>query len=291
MSPIVLIHLYSVSNTIYQVKLYPRLAIDNTRRVRELSHILQYELLKKTRKRMEKFIPNIVGSWLAGIYDRDRVVAKAASDGISSFLNTDDKVTMFWKRCQGQILDHALEAMNETPETLSDERSMSPDEVQATYFRVAWSSISLVLNLLEKLDMNDISKQQEKYQEYLSKNKRLWALASSEDAFVRRAVGQLLAACLKKQSELIESDLEFISTAFIAEALRSSQASSASQLVLSLERLTARFPTVWTASYKGKKAPLSRLRAFIEKGSKEAPQPTGNLFELCLKVCHPVCSL
>lgn len=217
---------------------------------------------------MEKFIPKVVGSWLAGTYDRDRAVARAAADGIASFLDTDEKVIMFWKRCQAQILDHALEAINETPETLSDERSMNPDEVQSKYFRVAWSSISLVLNLLSKLSKDDISKQQEKYDNYLSKNKRLWALASSEDAFVRRAVGQLLVNCLDKQTEIIDTELELVSSAFIAEALRSPQSSSAVQLVHTLEKLTSKFPHVWTTSYKGKKLPLSRLRTFVEKGSQ-----------------------
>jgi len=35
------------------VDLYPRISIDDSRRVRELSHILQFELLKSARKRME----------------------------------------------------------------------------------------------------------------------------------------------------------------------------------------------------------------------------------------------
>lgn len=217
---------------------------------------------------MEKYIPKVVGSWLAGTYDRDRAVARAAVDGITSFLDTDDKIVMFWKRCQSQILDHAQEAINETPQTLCDERSMSADDIQAKYFRVAGSSISLVLNLLVKLDKDDILKQQDKYEEFLSKNKRLWALASSEDAHVRRATSQLLIVCLDKQPAIIEAELDLISSAFVSEALRSRQSSSASQLAEALEKLTAQFPLTWTSSYKGKKNPLSRLRVFVEKGSQ-----------------------
>ena len=220
---------------------------------------------------MEKFIPKVVGSWLAGTFDRDRAVARAATDGITSFLDTDDKVAMFWKRCQAEILVHAQEAINETPQTLSDERSTSADDVQAKYFRVAGSSISLVLNLLLKLDKGDILKQQDKYEEFLSKTKRLWALASSEDAFVRRAADRLLVACLDKQSAIIEAELELISSAFIAEALRGPQSSSAAQLVEALAKLTTQFSHAWTTSYKGKKPPTSRLRAFIEKGSQGGP--------------------
>jgi hypothetical protein len=217
---------------------------------------------------MEKFIPKIVGSWLAGTYDRETSVARAATDGITSFLDTEDKVVLFWKRCQVQILDYAQEAIKETPQTLSDERSMSADDVQAKYFRVAGSSISLVLNLLLKLGRDDILKHQDKYENFLSKNKRLWALASSEDAFVRRVTSQLLVACLDGQAEIIESDLELISSAFIAEALRSPQSSSAVQLLHALEKLTAQYPHAWTTSYRNKKPPVSRLRSFVEKGSQ-----------------------
>jgi hypothetical protein len=220
---------------------------------------------------MEKHIPKIVGSWLAGIYDRDRVVARAAKDGITSFLDTDEKVALFWKRCQVQILDYAQEAINETPQNLSDERTMSADDVQAKYSRVVGSSISLVVNLLVKLDGSDILDHQEKYDAFLSNGKILWDLVTSEDAFTRRTTDQLLIICLDKQEQIIRNDLEIISHAFIDEGLRSPQSTSALQLLQALEKLTLQFPHSWTSAYKGKKAPLSRLRNFVEKGSQGGP--------------------
>ncbi|KAG0649365.1 RING-type E3 ubiquitin transferase listerin [Hyphodiscus hymeniophilus] len=253
------------------VKFYPRLSIDNSRRVRELSHHLLYEIMKAARKRMEKHLPKIVGSWLAGTYDRDRIVAKAAVDGVKSFMITEERLLLFWKRCQAQILNYAQEAINETPQTLSDERTLSADDVQAKYFRVVGSSISLIVNLLVKLDKEDIMKQQHKYEEFLGDNKKLWALAACEDAFVRRTADQLLVVCLDKQHDIIESDLEIVSQAFISEALKVTQTSSAFQLLQALEKLTFDFPHAWTSAYQGKKSPLSRLRHFVEKGSQGGP--------------------
>ena len=220
---------------------------------------------------MERHIPKIVGSWLAGTYDRDRTASRAATDGVNSFLDNEEKVVIFWKRCQVQILDYAQEAINESPQTLSDERTISADDVQAKYFRTIGSSISLIVNLLVKLSNEDIRKHQDKYREFLSANKKLWALASCEDAFVRRTVDRLLVVCLDKQQDIIEHDLEIVSHAFIGEALRASQASSAFQLLEALEDLTLQFPWAWTSSYKGKKTPLSRLRHFFEDGSQGAP--------------------
>lgn len=220
---------------------------------------------------MEKYIPVVVGAWLAGTYDRDRPVARAASDGIASFLDTADKVLMFWRKCQPQILSYAQEAIEEKPETLSDERTVSPDDAQAKYDRVIGASLSLIVNLLGKLGKDDIKKQEEAYDGFLLGNKTLWSFSGSKDAFVRRITDQLLLVCLEKQSHVIEQDLELVSAAFVAEGLRTSQLGSSLPFLQAVTALTSKYPHVWTSAYKGKKSPLSRLRSFVEKGSQAGP--------------------
>ncbi|KAK0129006.1 hypothetical protein ONS95_000946 [Cadophora gregata] len=220
---------------------------------------------------MERHIPKIVGSWLGGTYDRDRAVARAANDGTKSFLDTPAKMALLYRRCEASILDYAQEAVEETAQTLSDERTMSADDMQAKYFRVIGSSISLISNLLSTLDTDAIHKHREKYEGIVSGNKKLWAFASCDDAFVRRATDQLMLVCLAKLPTIIESDLEFVSHSFIAEALKSSQTTSAFQLLSLLVTLTSKYPEIWTSSYKAKKGPLSRLRAFVAKGSQGGP--------------------
>ncbi|KAI9745801.1 MAG: hypothetical protein M1818_000482 [Claussenomyces sp. TS43310] len=253
------------------VKIYPRISIDNSRRVRELSHNLQYELLKSTRRRMERQIPNVVGAWLAGTYDRDRPVSRAANDGITSFLDTEDKVIVFWRKCQPQILQYAQTAIQETPQTLSDERTTSADDAQDKYDRVIGSSLSLVVNLLNKLSQEDIKKHQEAYDSFFSSNKTLWSFASSKNAFVRASTDHLLRVALDKEAAIIESDIELVSTAFVAEGLPSSQSGSSLAFLHALIRLTMAFPEVWTTAYRGKKSSLTRLRQFLEKGSQGGP--------------------
>lgn len=220
---------------------------------------------------MEKFIPNIVGAWLAGTYDRDRPVSKAATDGLNAFLDTDEKILMFWRRCQAQILEFAQEAILETPETLSDERTVNADESQAKFDRVAGASLSLGINLLTKLSKQDITKHEEAYMKFITGNRILWGFIASKDSFVRRTTAQLVLICLEKQPGFIEEDLETIGTTLIDAGLRSPQLSSSLAFTHALGKLTATFPTVWTTSYKGKKSPLSRLRRFVEKGSQLGP--------------------
>ncbi|ESZ93342.1 hypothetical protein SBOR_6269 [Sclerotinia borealis F-4128] len=250
------------------VNVYPRVAIDNSRRVRELSHSIQYELLKSARKRMEKHIPKIVGSWLAGTYDRDRAAARSATDGLTSFLDTDAKMNLFWKRCQNEILDYAEEALHETPDTLSDERSVPKEDADEKYYRVNSASVSLLANLLARLSNDDIFKHRDRYEKVIFSNKKLWTLASCEDSSARKSTDKLLVLCVEKQTQLVENNLETISRAFISKALRSPQSTSALQLLQTLHQLTKQFPEVWTSAYKGKHTATDDLKSFIRKGSQ-----------------------
>ncbi|KAI1639300.1 hypothetical protein F4809DRAFT_158751 [Biscogniauxia mediterranea] len=249
------------------VQLYPRISIDNSRRVRELSHILQFELMKSARKRMEKRIPKIVGSWLAGTFDRDRAVSRAATEGLSSFLTTPEKVAQFWKRCQQQIIDYASDAIKETPDTLSDQRSTSADDAEAKCHRVLSGGLVLVLNLLQRLDPTEIEKCLDSYDQFFEDNK-VWASVTINDVVTRRLACQLLLVCLERRPGRIEADLTRLSKVFVAEGLRSNQTGSATDFVMALTKLTEKHPTVWTTEYKGKKSPTSRLKVFLEKGSQ-----------------------
>ncbi|GKT61632.1 RING zinc finger [Colletotrichum tofieldiae] len=247
------------------VQIYPRISIDNSRRVRELSHTLQFELMKSARKRMEKRVPKIVGTWLAGLYDKDRVVSRAANDGLSSFLNSPEKVVLFWKKCQSQILTYATDAIQETKDTLSDERSTTADDAEAKYLRVVGASISLVLGLLQKLESADIQKEEEAYDTFFAEEK-VWKSVVMGDASVRRSACQLLWACLDKRPELVSSQISRLKKTFITEGLKSSQTGSAVEYVRVLTKLTSKFPEIWTSSSE-KKTPITRLNSFLEKGS------------------------
>ncbi|KAF3007355.1 hypothetical protein E8E14_008804 [Neopestalotiopsis sp. 37M] len=248
------------------VQLYPRISIDNSRRVRELSHTLQLELMKSARKRMERHIPKIVATWLAGTFDRDRAVSRIASEGLSSFLTTPEKTTQFWKRCQPQILEYASDAILETADTLSDERSTSADDAEAKYYRVLGSSLALVLNLLEKMDAADMEKYQDSYDQFLEVEK-VWTSALVGDVVVRKLASQIVAVCIEKRPDAVGDRLALLSKVYISEGLKSNQTGSATEFVKTMTLLTNKFPTIWTSDYRGKN-PASRLKTFVEKGSQ-----------------------
>ncbi|KAF5644121.1 e3 ubiquitin ligase listerin [Fusarium sp. NRRL 25303] len=252
------------------VQIYPRTSIDNSRRVRELTHNLQFELMKSARKRFERHLPKIVGAWLAGLYDRDRVVARAASDGLTSFLNTPEKVLAFWTKCQGQILDYAIDAIQETQDTLSDERSTTAEDAEAKYYRVVTASLSLVLGLLQKVEPSNLEKLQSRYDDYFAEE-NVWKTITFNDSSVRRTVCQLLFASIDRK--LPYADDAKVKQAFITGGLKTNQAGSALEYVRALTKMTQTYPDVWTSTKipSGPKSPLGRLQAFVAKGSQGSP--------------------
>ncbi|KAL8342851.1 hypothetical protein RB598_004284 [Gaeumannomyces tritici] len=251
------------------VQIYPRAAVDNSRRVRELAHSLLLDLVKSAKKRMERRIPKIVGPWLAGTYDKDRVVARAATDALQSLFNTDEKILQFWRRCQPQILEYAIEAVQETPDSLSDERSTTKDDSEAKYHRVLSGGLSLVMALLQRLDVSEIQKNQEDYDRFFSLD-AVWNAATSQDSFVRRQYYQLLSLALETQEAALDAHIPKVGKLLVSEAVKSDQTGSATDLVKVLASLTKLHPEIWGT----KKPSLSRLRVLLEKGSQGSAAPS-----------------
>ena len=93
-------------------------------------------------------MPKVVGAWIAGQYDNDRLVARAAQDSLAQVFATEEKRHTVWRVYRSAILGYVDDAVvQQTAQTLSDERTVSPDDALAKHARVAASAI-LVLNAL-----------------------------------------------------------------------------------------------------------------------------------------------
>ena len=90
-------------------------------------------------------MPKIVGPWLAGLYDNDKVVSRAAQESLKQVFNTEDKMKNIWTVYQKAILDYSKDViMKETINTLSDERTTSPDDASAKYTRVVGAALLVI---------------------------------------------------------------------------------------------------------------------------------------------------
>lgn len=221
---------------------------------------------------MVKHMSRIAGPWLAGAQDSDRAAAKAAQDALKHVFNTPEKLRNLGKAFQQPILEHCRDALlNETVQTLSDERSVSPADAQATYSRVVATSIAVISNLLNDLAPEEVAKQQETYEGIVGQSK-IWELASyKEDVVVRRSIHRFLRTCLSKQKTAVEANLSTISEAYISKALPHDQTGSSYDFMLALVELTDAFPHAWTTSYTSKKPASTRLRGCIKRGSQAGP--------------------
>lgn len=254
-----------------QVKLYPRLSIDSARRVRQLAHTLNGQICAKCGKRTARHLPTIAGPWLAGTYDNDRAAAKAAQDALSLVFSSAEKVAGLKKTFQGAVVKYCRDAVVlETTKTLSDERTVSPDDAEGTYARVVATSLAVITSLLKDLPQDEVSKHHQVYEELIGEPK-FWEFGNYSDAAVRRSFHRLIQTVSAKQPDLIEVGLVVASTAYVYKGLSSDQTGSSVDSVSTLEELTARFPSIWTDSYTGKKPAVSRLKQFLKHGSRSGP--------------------
>ncbi|KAK5169052.1 uncharacterized protein LTR77_006361 [Saxophila tyrrhenica] len=252
-------------------KLFPRLSIDNTRRVRQLSHSLNGLICSKAGKRTVKHMPRIAGPWLAGTFDNDRTVARAASEALTLVFPTTEKVQGVWKAFQRSILEYCRDAtLKETVGTLSDERTVGADDANATYARVVATSLSVIGSLMAELQLEERQKEHDVYEEIFG-NTQIWAFASHSDPAVRRAVYRVVRVVIQQEPHFVRNSLESISTAFLYKALHTDHSGSAVDYLHTLNVMTAAFPKIWAEAYTGKKPAMSRLRYFLKQGAQSSP--------------------
>ncbi|KAJ9649033.1 hypothetical protein H2199_000946 [Coniosporium tulheliwenetii] len=216
-------------------------------------------------------MPKTIGAWYSGLFDNDRAAARSANEALEKVFASPEKMRNLRKVYQRPILEFCRDIIDkESAETLSDERTTSPDDANAKYSRVVTSSLLAIGSLLANLEAEDIAKQQSYYAELVQDDK-LWKLACFDDPAVRRATHRLLKTCISRQREAVESSLDVISSAYLSHALNSDQTGSSYEYSSALVALTKQAPTVWTEHYQGKKPPQQRLKQFLKRGSQIGP--------------------
>jgi len=248
-------------------RLFPPLSIDVSARVRRLSFSLLGAVGEAAGKRLARQMQTLVGPWLCGTFDSDRGTARAAVEALGRVFKTPEKVQSLWSVFGGVVLGFCKDTVaKEDAWTLSDERWTKEEDAQAKWARTTGVCILAVARMTREGGAED-----EGLRAFLAE-KRLWMAAFHTDAFLRRAVFQLLLAALEKRPELVRENLEMVATAVVVKAAAlKSQAGSAGVYMEVLEALTRHFPECWTVAKSKKKSPLAQLLAFVELGSHSAP--------------------
>jgi hypothetical protein len=112
--------------------------------VRQTAHSVQRSIACVVGKRIAPYLPKVIGPWLAGLYDNDRPVHRSAVESFMQVFTTEEKRNGVWKVYQSSILDFVDDViLQQTPQTLSDERTVKPDDAEAKYARVAGTALLL----------------------------------------------------------------------------------------------------------------------------------------------------
>lgn len=220
---------------------------------------------------MARHMPKVAASWVAGQYDNDKFVRRAANESFKRVFSSEEKMKNVWRLYQVSIVEYARDVvLKETANTLSDERTTSHDDSSAKYSRVVGASIMMVTNLMEIISEPDIEKSRILLNEFFSEEK-LWQLASDSDAFVRRAMYRLLGSILVRYKDILNPST--ISASVLVSGLNTTQSSSAFDYAKVLALLSVEMPDAWTTSYpgSGKKSATNRLCQFLKKGSQGGP--------------------
>lgn len=86
-----------------------------------------------------------MGSWLAGLYDSDKIVIRAAQESFKEVFPTEEKQKNVWRIYIESILRYVSDVVSkESVNTLSDERTTSPDDASTKYARVVGAAIYVV---------------------------------------------------------------------------------------------------------------------------------------------------
>lgn len=232
-------------------------------------------------------MPKVIGAWLAGLYDNDKLVLMAARDSFVRVFSTDDKRKNVWKVYQSSILEFVEDAvLQQTPLTLSDERTVKPDEADAKHARVV-ATATLVLNkllgqslveltlssregrrllcLIDTFFSKDSKQNLDSVQNLLS-SKTLWSFSHHADPFVRRSIYNLLRTALAVDGQFL--DWRVISVSLISKTLAVDQTGSSPDFSKALLDLTRKRPQIWTDDYSGKTSAYKRLCQYLRKGSQ-----------------------
>ena len=250
--------------------LYPRTSIDNARRVRLLAHSLQGTVTALSAKRIVSYLPRLAGPWLSGTFDADRGVARAASDALEHAFPSPEKRDALWKIYKDSLLGYVEDAaLTQTPQTLSDERTTSPDDAEAKHVRVAGNAVALLLRLLEVLQKSAAQGLPQPAIELLQRNE-LWEYAHHKDPFLRRSLYRLLCFC--SNDNAFELPWQALSTSLLSKSLHIPQIGSATGLVEALLAVTKARPEIWTTDYTNKTRVSRRFLQMIRQGSQRGTE-------------------
>ncbi|KAF8965509.1 hypothetical protein BGZ46_000588 [Entomortierella lignicola] len=234
------------------IKLYIKLTTDVDRRVRLLTNNVHMLLVKRVKRKLAPYLKEVIGAWIGTFFDPTRDVARVATEAFKSAF-PDNKREQVISFCLQDIIYYVSEILlNKTPETLSDPRFNTKEEMEARYARVASSSLYTIGYVIGSGDIGQ-----------LLDEPKLWQLFGHPNPLARRASFNLLRTITLKSPDLVKQRLDIVSKHFYPSAFSDKDTTTHGDLWDTLLIFTKAFPESWTI-VSGKKPTMSLFFGFLK---------------------------
>ncbi|KAJ3162603.1 listerin E3 ubiquitin protein ligase 1 [Geranomyces variabilis] len=244
-------------------KTYNRLSADADRRVRETTGAVHLGLVNKVRKQLAPHLKELIGSWLCATHDPYKEVSRLASTAFKTAFPSKQADVMAF--CQPEILQFIVDnLLVQTPETMSDPRFTSPEDMKSRYARVVSSSLVILASLIQLLSAETLAKEASTY-ESLYDDPKFWKLSYHDLAPIRKAFYVFLKAAALGQPDIISSRLEIVSAVFPGRSFSEKETANHGEMWESLLILTKTFPESWLLAAK-RKPVLPKFCSFLQNG-------------------------
>ncbi|KAI8925891.1 hypothetical protein BC831DRAFT_459131 [Entophlyctis helioformis] len=243
---------------------YCRLIVDPDRRIREAMARLHAAIARLLQKQLAPILKDIIGPWMLAHYDPSKEVARLSADTFeTTFPNKRSNVVQF---CQSAIVSYvSSNILDQTPETMSDPRFTTPEDMASKFSRVVAASFDILGGLVELLTKENMALEQDQYDALFS-NSHFWARSGHEYPAIRRSCYVFIKTCLLNMPDIVEKHLDLISSTFLAKAFLDKTPSTHADLWNAVLLLTRQFPASWKLA-SAKKSVLGRLIAFLSNGA------------------------
>lgn len=186
-------------------RLFCQLVQDPEHRVREAAHVAQRAIVRAARRNLAPHLRQLAGPWFTAQYDTHPPAASAAALALQDAFPPKKMIEAIIF-CQQEILNYIIDNVTvQTPQTLSNPKISSAEDMESKYQRVLVSSLQGYALFLQKMPsehleaVNDLNKK-------LVSSKRFWKLASHKAPLVRNAWFSALIAVCQKAPNLLENN-------------------------------------------------------------------------------------
>ncbi|KAL6254811.1 hypothetical protein P5V15_014145 [Pogonomyrmex californicus] len=186
-------------------RFYCALSIDIDHRVREAAQLAHAAVVKRMGKGIAMYLKQLAGAWFTSQYD---TYPPAASAAINSFNSTFPpwKIINAIVHCQYEILLYiSNNIIVHTAQTLSTQKSLTSEEMEAKYERVLAANLQGYSCYFKKVPLQEINKTLEIHNKILS-NSRFWKLAKHDALPIKTAFFNVLTSIMENAGELLQNE-------------------------------------------------------------------------------------